>query len=191
MYVAAHFYGSINGTVLTETKPIVGVSAGTIAIGNTIIGKGVPDNTIVTSLGPADAHGNSTYNLNIPAPSNGVPSEPMQAISYDIPASQLSAFSSILIVPLLTTPSQTLSVELNDQNTNINVYQRSTGLYVDVGINAGLIIAGVLALDRNRIVRDGYLGFTGDLAFWDSQGTKDPDWTGLNTRYYLGYFLTT
>src|SRR5215469_1057381 len=90
-----------------------------------------------------------------------------------------------LVVPLLTVPSQILPILLNGQNCNSNVYQRTTGLYVDLGVDQQLIIAGVLALDRVKIVRDAYLGFTGDLAFWDSQGGQDPDWTGLNTRYFL------
>jgi hypothetical protein len=93
------------------------------------------------------------------------------------------------IIPLRAVPSQVLSVQLQNQNCNLNVYQRTTGLYVDLGINGVLVIGGVLALDRVRIVRDGYLGFVGDLAFWDSQGLDDPDWTGLNTRYFLGYFF--
>jgi hypothetical protein len=93
------------------------------------------------------------------------------------------------IIPLRQVPSQVLSVQLQNQNCNINVYQRTTGLYVDVGINGALVIGGVLALDRVKIIRDRYLGFIGDLAFWDSQGLADPDWTGLNSRYFLGYFF--
>lgn len=95
------------------------------------------------------------------------------------------------VVPLLTVASQILTVQLNDQSCNLNVYQRTTGLFIDVGISGNLIIAGVIAHDRCKVVRNSYLGFIGDLAFWDSQGTSDPDWTGLNQRYYLGYFYPT
>jgi hypothetical protein len=95
------------------------------------------------------------------------------------------------VIPLLTVASQLLTVQLNQQNCNINVYQGIGGLFIDLGINGKLIIGGVIAHDRCKIVRDPYLGFTGDLAFWDSQGTQDPDWTGLNQRYYLGYFYPT
>jgi hypothetical protein len=96
-----------------------------------------------------------------------------------------------LIVPLLAVPAQVLSIDLNGQACNINVYQRTTGLFVDLGINDTLVIGGVIALDRIKIVRDVYLGFQGDLAFWDSHGTRDPDWAGLGTRYFLGYFFPT
>ncbi len=95
------------------------------------------------------------------------------------------------IVPLLAVPSQIVTVELNNQSVNLNVYQRTIGLFVDVGINNILIIGGVIALDRVKIVRDPYLGFVGDLAFWDSMGLTDPNWTGLGTRYFLGYFYPT
>jgi hypothetical protein len=95
------------------------------------------------------------------------------------------------VVPLLTLPSQRLTVQLNGQSCDINVYQGIAGLYVDLGVNGSLVIGGVIAYDRNKIVRDPYLGFVGDIAFWDSQGTQDPDWTGLNQRYYLGYFYPT
>lgn len=96
-----------------------------------------------------------------------------------------------LIIPLRAVPSQMLSVQLQSQNCNLNVYQRTTGLFVDLGINGTLIIGGVRALDRVKIVREDYRGFVGDLAFWDSQGVQEPDWTGLNTRYFLGYFYPT
>jgi hypothetical protein len=95
------------------------------------------------------------------------------------------------VIPLLTVATQLLTVLLNEQNCNINVYQGVGGLFIDVGVNGKLIIGGVIAHDRCKIVRDPYLGFIGDLAFWDSQGTQDPDWTGLNQRYYLGYFYPT
>lgn len=109
--------------------------------------------------------------------------------SITIPLDATTVATLRLIVPLLAEPAQTLTVELNGQNCDLAVYQRTTGLYVDLGINGTLIIGGVIARDRIRIVRDDYLGFIGDLAFWDSQGSQDPDWTELNSRYFLGYFF--
>jgi hypothetical protein len=193
MFTTARFFGSITGTVLTEYKPVppqTFKTIGAIALGNTITGKNVPDNTVVMAFGADDANGNKTYQLNIAKPSS-VPQQAMLAITRDVPVSELTLFATRMIVPLLAVPSQALTVELGNQNCNLNIYQRTTGLYVDLGINGQVIISGVIALDRNRIVRDAYLGFIGDLAFWDSQGTDDPDWTLLNKRYFLGYFSTT
>ena len=54
-------------------------------------------------------------------------------------------------------------------------------------MNDGLIIGGVVAQNRNRIVRSAYLGFVGDFEFVDTQGTDDPIWNGLGTRWLLYY----
>lgn len=95
----------------------------------------------------------------------------------------------MLIVPLQPAPSQTTAVSLNGQNCQINVYTLTTGLYVDLYVDNDLIIGGVVALDRNVIVRSLYLGFVGDLAFLDTQGVSDPVYTDLGSRYVLAYFL--
>lgn len=95
------------------------------------------------------------------------------------------------IVPLNALPSQTLSVQLAGQSCVLNVYQKFFGLFVDVYSNGVLIIAGVLAQNLNRIVRSLYLGFSGDFAFADTQGTDDPVYTGLGTRWQLVYLEAT
>ncbi len=91
------------------------------------------------------------------------------------------------IIPLQPVPSQLVTVNLNDQNCQIKVFQKSTGLFLDLSINDVPIISGVIGQYRNRIVRDGYLGFLGDLCFNDTQGTSDPDYTGLGDRFQLIY----
>ena len=91
------------------------------------------------------------------------------------------------IVPLQPLPNQTLSVTLGAQNCQINVYQKFFGVFVDLYIGADLIIGGVIAQNLNRIVRDAYLGFVGDLAFYDTQGNDDPTYASLGTRFQLLY----
>jgi hypothetical protein len=93
----------------------------------------------------------------------------------------------VKIVPLTPTPSQVLTIALGGQACQINVYQKRGGLYVDLSVNDQLIIGGVIGLNLNRIVRSVYLGFIGDLAFVDTQGSNDPDYTGLGDRYLLAY----
>lgn len=90
-------------------------------------------------------------------------------------------------IPLTATPSQTLTVRLSDQAVQLRIYQRRSGLYMDVYVNNTLIIGGVLCHDRNFIVRNTYLGFTGDLMFIDQNSTNDPAYTGLGDRYLLAY----
>jgi len=100
------------------------------------------------------------------------------------------------LIPLQPVPNQTISVVLAAQACTIKIYQRSTGLYVDLYVNNVLIIGGVLGLNLVKIVRDAYLGFIGDLGFCDTQAPtladgsiaySDPDYTGLGGRYQLVY----
>ena len=86
-------------------------------------------------------------------------------------------------IPLVATPSQTLTVQLGDQSCRINVRQRRTGLFVDLYVRDVAIFEGVKALDRCKLVRDAYLDFTGELFFADTQGASDPDYTGLDGRF--------
>ncbi len=92
------------------------------------------------------------------------------------------------IVPVQTLPSQQVQSQLGGQPCQINVYQQTFGLYADVYVNGQLVIGGVICQDRNRIVRSLYLGFAGDFAFVDTQGTSDPVYTGLGSRFLLAYF---
>ena len=90
-------------------------------------------------------------------------------------------------VPIQAVANQTLQVQLGTQACSLNIYQQTYGLYVDVYVNNVLIIAGVIAENLNRIVRSVYLGFVGDFAFVDTQGSSDPIYTGLGDRYQLIY----
>lgn len=93
----------------------------------------------------------------------------------------------MLIVPLKSLKSQTVQVTLGNQNVQLKVYQKFFGLFMDVSANGSLIIAGVKCLNLNKIVRDLYLGFVGDFMFIDNEGSSDPDYTGLGSRFSLAY----
>lgn len=94
------------------------------------------------------------------------------------------------VVPLQAVPSQSLTTTLSGQNTQINVYQKFFGVFVDLYVNNALIIGGCIAQNLNRIVRSVYLGFQGDICFFDTQGSTDPVYTGLGTRYQLIYLTS-
>ena len=93
------------------------------------------------------------------------------------------------IVPLKATANQTTLVQLNGQSVQLNVYQKSTGLFMDVLVSNLVIITGVLCRNKRFIIYNGYLGFSGDLMFIDNQGDDDPDYTGLGDRWSLVYIL--
>ncbi|OZI59948.1 phage baseplate plug family protein [Bordetella genomosp. 11] len=97
----------------------------------------------------------------------------------------------MMIIPLQAVPSQALSVVLGGQNCQINVYQKSTGLFLDLYVNNAPIITAALCLDRVRLVRTTYQGFIGDLAVADTLSTSDPSYEGLGTRFQLLYLEST
>jgi hypothetical protein len=94
----------------------------------------------------------------------------------------------MLVIPVNDTYSQTLTVSLTNQPCTIALYQKSVGVFCDLYVSNSLIIGGVICKNLNRIVRDLYLGFIGDLAFYDTQGASDPSSPGLGTRYLFFYF---
>lgn len=93
----------------------------------------------------------------------------------------------MLIIPLRPTPSQKLNVVLAAQNCQISIYMKTTGLYFDLNVNDAPVRTCVLCRDRVRLIRQEYLGFVGDLAFYDTQGTDDPQYAGLGARFLLVY----
>lgn len=96
------------------------------------------------------------------------------------------------IIPINDVPNQTLNVNLAGQACTIRLYQTlSYGMYCDLYVNNILIIGGVICENLNRIVRDLYLGFIGDLCWNDTMGANDPSYPGLGTRYQFQYLSTT
>lgn len=90
-------------------------------------------------------------------------------------------------IPLVAIPAQSLTITLGLQRCQIAVYQKSTGLYFDVFL-AGLPVAvGVLCCNHTNLVRNKYTSFVGNLAFIDTMGVSDPDYTGLASRFRLVY----
>lgn len=91
------------------------------------------------------------------------------------------------IIPLAQMPSQTFPIVLAQQNCKISVYQKSTGMYLDLYLDATKIISGVICRNLVRLVQQSYLGFIGDLAFMDMTGNDDPSYEALGTRWVLMY----
>lgn len=93
----------------------------------------------------------------------------------------------ISIIPLQAVPSQSFSVGLSNQACQLNIYQKSTGLFFDLLVANVPVVTGVICRNLTKLVRYLYLGFIGDLAFIDTQGSSDPYYTGLGSRYLLAY----
>lgn len=91
------------------------------------------------------------------------------------------------VIPLAATPNQTLKAVLGGQYATIRLYTTTVGLFIDVSVDESPIVQGVLCLNQNRLIRYAYLGFIGDLVFVDTQGSQDPDYSELGSRYHLLY----
>lgn len=94
-------------------------------------------------------------------------------------------------IPLRAVPAQACSVVLDGQNCQVSVYQKSTGVYLDLQVNHVPVAMAVLCHDRVWLIRETYSGFVGDLTFVDTQGRDDPVYTGLGGRFLLMYREST
>jgi hypothetical protein len=90
-------------------------------------------------------------------------------------------------IPVNAVSNQTLSTQLASQAVTLNIYQKSTGVFMDVILNGEQLLGGVICQNLNRIVRNSYFGFVGDFIWIDSEGSDDPSYTGFGTRWTLQY----
>lgn len=95
------------------------------------------------------------------------------------------------IIKISAIPAQSFNVVLEQQNCTINIYQKSTGLYLDLLLGKKKIITGSLCRDRVKIIKGKHKGFVGDLTFVDKEGATDPEYSKLGTRYFLAYIEKT
>lgn len=94
---------------------------------------------------------------------------------------------SAVTIPLAAEASQSLNVVLNQQLIRLDLYQRSTGLFMDVWQNSVRVVAGAICQNLNPIVHANYLGLGGDFVFVDTQGAEDPTYDGLGGRFILTF----
>jgi hypothetical protein len=91
-------------------------------------------------------------------------------------------------VPLQPVPNQTLAITLAQQPVQLAVRQNAGQLYLDLVLRGESIVRTRICRDRQRLLLDAqYRGFVGDFAFVDTQGTEDPKYTGLGSRWQLYY----
>lgn len=105
------------------------------------------------------------------------------------------------VVPLEALPSQSLQIVLGGQNCALDVYildgydftdstlnTTNTNVYLDLAYNGIEVTETQICLNQKRLLLNRqYLGFSGDFMFVDTQGTSDPQYQGLGSRYVLLY----
>ncbi len=90
------------------------------------------------------------------------------------------------IVPLSPVPLQTLDVILDGQAAQIGLRQNGPDMYFDLRLNnEPIVTARICRVDQLLLVDAEYRGFRGQFVFVDLQGTSDPSYLGLGTRWVL------
>jgi hypothetical protein len=90
-------------------------------------------------------------------------------------------------IVLQSVPSQQTQVVLDAQSCSISVYVKNQCMFFDLAVNGTQIAYGVQCKNLVSLVSTSYLGFSGWMVFFDTQGTDDPVYTGLGTRWVLLY----
>ncbi len=92
------------------------------------------------------------------------------------------------MIPTRPVRAQAFGVILSDQQVVLTLRQLAGGLFINVEVNNVEIVGLVVCQDLNRIVRDAYLGFVGDLMFYDASGGRaNPYYAELGSRFQLLY----
>lgn len=94
---------------------------------------------------------------------------------------------TIQVIPINAVAAQQFTIQLGNQNCDISIYQKNTGLFFDMVVNDNPCVNSVICLNLVGLIREAYYGFIGQLAFVDTKGATDPDYTGLGSRYILVY----
>ena len=90
-------------------------------------------------------------------------------------------------INLQSVPSQQLQIVLDGQNCVISIYVKNQCMLFDLSVGGTQIAYAVQCKNLVSLVPTAYLGFAGWLLFFDTQGTSDPIYTGLGTRWVLLY----
>lgn len=90
------------------------------------------------------------------------------------------------VIPVAPVPNQMLSVQLGGQVCEIAIRQKPSGLYLTLWADDVLIMSSILCLNAVPMSVE-YSKFPGSLMFFDMNGSSDPEYSGLGSRYQLRY----
>ncbi len=90
-------------------------------------------------------------------------------------------------VTLQPVASQQVQTVLGGQQCQIAVYVKNQCMFLDMMVNGTQVIYAVQCKNLVSLIPTAYLGFVGWLMFIDTQGSEDPKYTGLGSRWQLLY----
>lgn len=92
----------------------------------------------------------------------------------------------MIIVPLKQVANQNLTITLNNQVCTISLRQLGDYLFASLSVAGVALLTNMMCLNRVLLVRQAYLGFTGDLVVVDLQGQTDPGALAYQQLYTPG-----
>lgn len=120
---------------------------GSLAAGNFITGTGLAQGATITSLAEGTTGGVGTYYIN--------------------PAATPTASARVTAYAPTQSPSNQIII---DPSPYVNI----NPVFIDLYLNDTLVVGGVLLRNKNRVVRNTYFGFVGDIVVIDTAGDEDP-----------------
>lgn len=90
-------------------------------------------------------------------------------------------------VALQPVPSQIVRIVLDNQNVQLKVYDKGGRIYIDVNSDGSDIVTAALVFNGNPVRCCAYIPFRGNFVFIDVQGSENPEYIGLGSRYKLIY----
>lgn len=94
----------------------------------------------------------------------------------------------MIVIPLAAVPNQTLAVVLGGQSCQIALRQNGPDMFLDLQVGDEKILTSKVCRNKQRLLSSSkYLGFAGDLEFIDTQGDEEPQYLGLESRWFLVY----
>lgn len=81
------------------------------------------------------------------------------------------------VIPIKPEPNQSLFVRLGDYNYSLEIVTRNGCQFITVAVNSTILV-------RSRALKS-FAPIEGDLVLVDTQGSDDPTWEQLGSRFKL------
>lgn len=94
----------------------------------------------------------------------------------------------ILQIPLSKIPNQIVAVDLEEKHCVFEFITRGDKMYANkITIDDEVKARGIACLNRNNLFNFFSSGLSGELYFFDMNGSQEPKYYGLNSRWLLLY----
>lgn len=92
-----------------------------------------------------------------------------------------------MIIPMEPLPNQSFNINLNGQDCRFEFVTRLKNIFMNLSVNNEPILNGIICLNGVNLIPEKYIKFNGSLYFQDLEGSLDPYFWGLGSRWVLNY----